>query len=158
MPSGVLFDRPCNADQLGRSHAATSIVNGTLYCKNAGLFGPESVASDAQSSASMQFTLELVQEAANAGGSGNRPIAGISGHTASPSSTSANPSVPGTTLAVNGAASSPVFGYSSTSLGVAGRYVGGRRSVNMTECVPVPSSEHVAEIVGRQGIVQDIHM
>ncbi|XP_078742054.1 RNA-binding protein MEX3B [Lampetra fluviatilis] len=28
---------------------------------------------------------------------------------------------------------------------------GGRRSVNMTECVPVPSSEHVAEIVGRQG-------
>ncbi|KAM8893886.1 RNA-binding protein MEX3B [Spinachia spinachia] len=26
-----------------------------------------------------------------------------------------------------------------------------RRSVNMTECVPVPSSEHVAEIVGRQG-------
>jgi len=28
-----------------------------------------------------------------------------------------------------------------------------RRSANMTECVPVPSSEHVAEIVGRQGIV-----
>uniref|UniRef100_A0A3Q3KJM9 RING-type domain-containing protein n=1 Tax=Monopterus albus TaxID=43700 RepID=A0A3Q3KJM9_MONAL len=26
-----------------------------------------------------------------------------------------------------------------------------QRSVNMTECVPVPSSEHVAEIVGRQG-------
>ncbi|XP_066508512.1 RNA-binding protein MEX3B-like [Hoplias malabaricus] len=26
-----------------------------------------------------------------------------------------------------------------------------KRSVNMTECVPVPSSEHVAEIVGRQG-------
>ncbi|XP_040058632.2 RNA-binding protein MEX3B [Gasterosteus aculeatus] len=25
------------------------------------------------------------------------------------------------------------------------------RSVNMTQCVPVPSSEHVAEIVGRQG-------
>ncbi|XP_054627961.1 RNA-binding protein MEX3B [Dunckerocampus dactyliophorus] len=25
------------------------------------------------------------------------------------------------------------------------------KSVNMTECVPVPSSEHVAEIVGRQG-------
>ncbi|GCB71973.1 RNA-binding protein MEX3B-like [Scyliorhinus torazame] len=28
---------------------------------------------------------------------------------------------------------------------------GRRKSVNMTECVPVPSSEHVAEIVGRQG-------
>ena len=27
----------------------------------------------------------------------------------------------------------------------------GRRSQNMTECVPVPTSEHVAEIVGRQG-------
>lgn len=26
-----------------------------------------------------------------------------------------------------------------------------RKSVNTTECVPVPSSEHVAEIVGRQG-------
>ena len=26
-----------------------------------------------------------------------------------------------------------------------------RRSQNMTECVPVPTSEHVAEIVGRQG-------
>jgi len=26
-----------------------------------------------------------------------------------------------------------------------------RQSANMTECVPVPSSEHVAEIVGRQG-------
>ncbi|CAA9998717.1 unnamed protein product [Nesidiocoris tenuis] len=28
---------------------------------------------------------------------------------------------------------------------------GGKKSQNMTECVPVPSSEHVAEIVGRQG-------
>jgi len=27
----------------------------------------------------------------------------------------------------------------------------GRRGANMTECVTVPSSEHVAEIVGRQG-------
>lgn len=26
-----------------------------------------------------------------------------------------------------------------------------KKSQNMTECVPVPSSEHVAEIVGRQG-------
>nr|XP_049573426.1 RNA-binding protein MEX3B isoform X3 [Syngnathus scovelli] len=26
-----------------------------------------------------------------------------------------------------------------------------KKSVNMTKCVPVPSSEHVAEIVGRQG-------
>lgn len=26
-----------------------------------------------------------------------------------------------------------------------------KRSQNTTECVPVPSSEHVAEIVGRQG-------
>lgn len=27
----------------------------------------------------------------------------------------------------------------------------GKKSQNTTECVPVPSSEHVAEIVGRQG-------
>lgn len=35
-----------------------------------------------------------------------------------------------------------------------------KKSVNMTECVPVPSSEHVAEIVGRQGelpfVVSDV--
>jgi len=31
------------------------------------------------------------------------------------------------------------------------RILPGKRSQNMTECVPVPSSEHVAEIVGRQG-------
>ena len=30
-------------------------------------------------------------------------------------------------------------------------FVKGKKSQNMTECVPVPSSEHVAEIVGRQG-------
>lgn len=29
-----------------------------------------------------------------------------------------------------------------------------KKSQNMTECVPVPSSEHVAEIVGRQGEYQ----
>ncbi|XP_016974935.1 uncharacterized protein LOC108041513 isoform X2 [Drosophila rhopaloa] len=28
-----------------------------------------------------------------------------------------------------------------------------KKSQNMTECVPVPSSEHVAEIVGRQGLL-----
>ena len=28
-----------------------------------------------------------------------------------------------------------------------------KKSQNMTECVPVPSSEHVAEIVGRQGML-----
>lgn len=32
----------------------------------------------------------------------------------------------------------------------------GRKSSNMTECVPVPSSEHVAEIVGRQGTISRI--
>lgn len=39
-----------------------------------------------------------------------------------------------------------------------------KKSQNMTECVPVPSSEHVAEIVGRQGqnsiiciVVKDIY-
>ena len=29
-----------------------------------------------------------------------------------------------------------------------------KKSQNMTECVPVPSSEHVAEIVGRQGKIK----
>lgn len=31
-----------------------------------------------------------------------------------------------------------------------------KKSQNMTECVPVPSSEHVAEIVGRQGELETI--
>ena len=29
-----------------------------------------------------------------------------------------------------------------------------KKTQNMTECVPVPSSEHVAEIVGRQGKIK----
>ena len=29
--------------------------------------------------------------------------------------------------------------------------INGKKMQNMTECVPVPSSEHVAEIVGKQG-------
>lgn len=32
----------------------------------------------------------------------------------------------------------------------------GKKSQNTTECVPVPSSEHVAEIVGRQGKSDDM--
>ena len=32
-----------------------------------------------------------------------------------------------------------------------------KKSQNMTECVPVPSSEHVAEIVGRQGELIALH-
>lgn len=32
-----------------------------------------------------------------------------------------------------------------------------KKSQNMTECVPVPSSEHVAEIVGRQGRHKTFH-
>ena len=30
-------------------------------------------------------------------------------------------------------------------------FINGKKTQNMTECVPVPSSEHVAEIVGKQG-------
>ncbi len=44
----------------------------------------------------------------------------------------------------NGVNSSPTF----DGLDEAAR---SKRGANMTECVPVPSSEHVAEIVGRQG-------
>uniref|UniRef100_A0A8C9TEB6 Mex-3 RNA binding family member D n=1 Tax=Scleropages formosus TaxID=113540 RepID=A0A8C9TEB6_SCLFO len=43
---------------------------------------------------------------------------------------------------------SPPEDYYYSALGEPG---GRKRSVNMTECVAVPSSEHVAEIVGRQG-------
>lgn len=43
------------------------------------------------------------------------------------------------------------FVNSLTSVGL--EEVRSKKSQNMTECVPVPSSEHVAEIVGRQGKV-----
>lgn len=53
--------------------------------------------------------------------------------------------VPGSTLN----AFTSMLGFSP----VAGAHFDDRskKSANMTECVPVPSSEHVAEIVGRQG-------
>jgi hypothetical protein len=34
----------------------------------------------------------------------------------------------------------------------------GKKSQNTTECVPVPSSEHVAEIVGRQGKNKNVYL
>nr|CAD7395456.1 unnamed protein product [Timema poppensis] len=50
-------------------------------------------------------------------------------------------SSPTTTEPTSGETLTPVFPDDSR----------GKKSQNMTECVPVPSSEHVAEIVGRQG-------
>ena len=35
--------------------------------------------------------------------------------------------------------------------GIFGGYSGSSKSLNVTQCVSVPSSEHVAEIVGKQG-------
>nr|CAD7398104.1 unnamed protein product [Timema cristinae] len=49
-------------------------------------------------------------------------------------------SSPTTTEPTSGETLTPVFPDDSR----------GKKSQNMTECVPVPSSEHVAEIVGRQ--------
>ncbi|KAJ6655146.1 hypothetical protein lerEdw1_005623 [Lerista edwardsae] len=43
------------------------------------------------------------------------------------------------------------FGYHPLLAGQLGIIGSRKKSVNMTECVSVPSSEHVAEIVGRQG-------
>lgn len=47
-----------------------------------------------------------------------------------------------------------MFGMSNENDPLVNPYDGeprGKKSQNTTECVPVPSSEHVAEIVGRQG-------
>lgn len=63
----------------------------------------------------------------------------------SPTSCSPSPEYYGTGSYHMAAPSShPILGEQSSVLSR-------KRSVNMTECVPVPSSEHVAEIVGRQG-------
>ena len=56
---------------------------------------------------------------------------------------------------IGGMQSGPMSGGQSrmTSLGIdSGSANHGRHGINMTECVPVSSSEHVAEIVGRQGM------
>ncbi|XP_064353291.1 RNA-binding protein MEX3D [Dromaius novaehollandiae] len=68
------------------------------------------------------------------GGSGSPPAAGAASPPAAFGSFAPHLGAPAALLA--------------EQLGVLG---GRKRSVNMTECVPVPSSEHVAEIVGRQG-------
>ncbi|XP_041958453.1 RNA-binding protein MEX3B-like [Alosa sapidissima] len=63
----------------------------------------------------------------------------------SPTSCSPSPEYYGTGgYHMAGPHSHPILGEQSSVLSR-------KRSVNMTECVPVPSSEHVAEIVGRQG-------
>lgn len=64
----------------------------------------------------------------------------------SPTSCSPSPEYYGTGgYHMPGPHSHPILGEQSSVLSR-------KRSVNMTECVPVPSSEHVAEIVGRQGM------
>lgn len=45
----------------------------------------------------------------------------------------------------------PLSAFSALIGGAGGVEERTKKSQNMTECVPVPSSEHVAEIVGRQG-------
>ncbi|KAJ8277284.1 hypothetical protein GJAV_G00073530 [Gymnothorax javanicus] len=68
------------------------------------------------------------------------------GSVGSPSSCSPPPEYYGSGgFHITGPHAHAVLGESSSVL------CGRKRSVNMTECVPVPSSEHVAEIVGRQG-------
>ncbi|XP_061457547.1 RNA-binding protein MEX3D [Rhineura floridana] len=52
---------------------------------------------------------------------------------------------------VFGAFPPPCLGHAPQHPLLAGHLASRKKSVNMTECVSVPSSEHVAEIVGRQG-------
>lgn len=56
--------------------------------------------------------------------------------------------LPGSIGVVVGADNDQMNGSSPSSVFEEAR---SKKSQNMTECVPVPSSEHVAEIVGRQG-------
>ena len=65
------------------------------------------------------------------------------------SSTSSLGSVGGMSACHNLLMSPPDESYRSTLSGMLPK-----KSQNMTECVPVPSSEHVAEIVGRQGMFE----
>ena len=64
---------------------------------------------------------------------------------------SSNGAMP-TSLSCNGRDASPVVAATAGGLLSDMAALGGKKSANMTECVPVPTSEHVAEIVGRQGI------
>lgn len=113
-------------------------------------------------SAGAQLALDLAKLAANLSVAA-AAAADAAGPNLSPTGNGMGAGSPGV-----GAASSPVLGRSLATPSTAGSVVGGalmvdvqapgfgggagnRKSANMTECVPVPSSEHVAEIVGRQG-------
>ncbi|GAA6109936.1 RNA-binding protein MEX3B [Tachysurus ichikawai] len=91
-------------------------------------------------------TTGTVSENCNGGGYVDLPLLDHPGGSrGSPSSCSPSPEYYGTGGFHMPPHTHPVLGDQSASL------CNRKRSVNMTECVPVPSSEHVAEIVGRQG-------
>ncbi|XP_076847474.1 RNA-binding protein MEX3B [Brachyhypopomus gauderio] len=88
-----------------------------------------------------------VSESCNGGGGGYVDLQMLEHPGESPTSCSPSPEYYGTGGGYHmaGPHSHAVLGEQSSVL------CSRKRSVNMTECVPVPSSEHVAEIVGRQG-------
>ncbi|KAJ8371834.1 hypothetical protein AAFF_G00299740, partial [Aldrovandia affinis] len=79
------------------------------------------------------------------GGVGLQMLEHPNGSLGSPTSCSPSPEYYGTAGYHMAGPHSSMLGEASSGL------CSRKRSVNMTECVPVPSSEHVAEIVGRQG-------
>lgn len=134
MPAGVLIDR-----------TTTPAVDGTVpsvYGHGMGT-GPGEEAAPPPSAASPTGTA-LVAQLAN--GFEYVKLQGVAAAMgATPESTSSSP-----LLGRCGTAALPgQIPPSSSSMVPAGR-----KSMNMTECVHVASSEHVAEIVGRQGMTR----
>jgi len=120
----------------GSLHAATSSLSLNGLESSAG--GQEGNGSESRT---MQLALELalLQQGGNTGYDVSPPSGSLHHHS---HASSDNP-----LLHPFGQSSSPASNCLSGSL----EDLKTRRSQNMTECVPVPTSEHVAEIVGRQG-------
>lgn len=131
-------------DQRPTTGAAVARMQGTEMCARLGLLTEEEATLAAEESRDGHVVIggsvpRQVDCRTNGGGGGGGQC----------------PSNPSSTFALLTAAAMGEDGCGGGTVGDGGQ--GGdcclvvRKSANMTECVAVPSSEHVAEIVGRQG-------
>lgn len=169
MPASFLIERPPAAagptHPLNHHHSVVGFPHHEAVNSGGCNMAPrsvsqQSIAGTGSPTASQLAIQDLVNFAANLNIATSSSVDGSNGSAPSPS------------MPVSCIGSSPVLGRSvlsssptSASSSSSGSLVhdeplqthigpsnSNRKSANMTECVPVPSSEHVAEIVGRQGM------
>jgi len=175
MPANVLIDRSPTQQHTATNgqHAAnpadsmaTDVFCGDLDASATAILhstaGPRPSSGFQPPTAAHQLALDLAKLASNL----NIGVATESATSAVTAANGAMPTLSSSSSSGGGGNASPVLSRAPIVATTAGGVVsnilsdisasaitsGGRKSANMTECVPVPSSEHVAEIVGRQGI------